>query len=297
MMKKIAFCLLVSLVAGFANVCASVNENGKPFVGNWDFWEGDLFYELELSLYDALPDGSYGRYADHYEDTSMEYRIINVLTIQGNEAEVIVDDYIGNQKASLKYDPVSGNISFKASNMEEPVVFKQKDKYGYVFLYGANKINVRSAPVSGTPLFKANRGQSFRFIDRKQGWFKVSLSANNEKVGYVSPQYAYYLKDNKIPDEAFTKSYSNDFTSIYFEKRDDQILMVKETMRILPDATILPALVESYLGHIEGNAIVFTLGGGFPDDSMDEIEPYVIYYMPESGVFIVEGVNYGEEKY
>lgn len=296
-MKKIVWSILINLIVGFTNVWASANENeSKPFVGKWDFQQNNCYYELELSLYDVLPDGCYGRYKDFYEDTSIEYQIVNVLTIQKNEAEVVIDSYIGKQKASIKYDSASGNISFQAPNMK-PIIFKQQNKYGYVFLSGASKINVRSRPISGTSLLEANRGQSFRFLDREQGWFKVALSDTNKQVGYVSPEYAFYLKNNQIPEEAFTKSYANGPISIMFEKKDNQILMIKETMRPLQNGTFLPAIIESYLGRTEGNEIVFTyFHGGYvetPDSTtMSKITPYIIYYWKESEMFIMEGNNY-----
>lgn len=84
-------------------------------------------------------------------------------------------------------------------------MFKQKDKCNYVFISGGDKINVRSTPVSGSPLMKANRGQSFRFLGKEKGWFKVELSAQDKRIGYISPEYAFYLKDNTIPESAFTK--------------------------------------------------------------------------------------------
>lgn len=292
-MKKIVWGVLISLIAGFMNACSSTDES-KPFVGRWDFWQDNCYYELELSLYDALSDGSYGRYSDYYDDTTVEYRIVNVSAINGNEAEVTVDGFSGEQKAIVKFD--SENISFCVSDME-PVVFKKQDKYGYVLLSGTDKINVLSAPVSGTTLLVADRGQSFRFLDIEQGWFKVELSDKDKQVGYVSPEHAFYLKDNRIPDEALDKSYSNGPVSIMFERKGEQILMVKETMRPTQDGSFLPAIIESYLGNIEGNAIVFTyFQGGYADTpdpaSMSEIEPYVVYYWKESGVFIMEGENY-----
>lgn len=296
-MKKIVWFILIILIVGFTNACTSASENeSKPFVGKWDFEENDCYYELELSLYDTLPDGLYGRYTDFYEDTSMEYQIVDVLTIQKNEAEVVIDSYMGKQKASIIYDSASGNISFQVPDMK-PIIFKKQDKYGYVFLSGVSKIDVLSCPISGTSLLKANRGQSFRFLDREQGWFKVELSTTNKQVGYVSPEYAFYLKNNQIPEEAFTKSYTNGLTSIMFEKKDNQIQMIKETIRPLQNGNFLPAIIESYLGHTEGNEIVFTyFHGGYvenPDSTtMSKITPYIIYYWKESEMFIMEGNNY-----
>lgn len=74
-------------------------------------------------------------------------------------------------------------------------------------------------------------------------------------------------------------------------------MMTKETMRPLPDGSFLPALLESYLGRIEGNAVIFTYcQGGYSDTfdakEMTKIEPYVIYFWKNLSSFIVEGKNF-----
>lgn len=301
-MRKFFVCFsLISLLLGFTNVYASMKvDEPKPFVGKWEFWKDDCSFGLELDLYGSPTDGRYGFYNSFCEDTSMEYRIVGVSSIQSNLAEVVVEGFMGEDKAILEYNPASGNLSFKISNLS-PIVFKQQDKYGFVFINGGDKINVRSTPVSGASLSKANRGQSFRFLGKENGWFKVELSTKDKRIGYISPQYASYLKDNKISEEVFTKDYSRDNVCIMFEKKGTQIVMVKTIMRPQQDGRFLPAIVENYLGEIEGNALVFTyfqsgLSTSFDIKDMSKIEPYVVYYWKESGMFIMDGKNYSADR-
>ncbi|EKC47143.1 hypothetical protein LEA_19527, partial [human gut metagenome] len=54
----------------------------------------------------------------------------------------------------------------------------------------------------------------------------------------------------------------------------------------------------SYAGKIEGNALVFTYFSGMPTQDINEmskVEPYVVYYWKESGMFIMEGENYAAD--
>ena len=53
-----------------------------------------------------------------------------------------------------------------------------------------------------------------------------------------------------------------------------------------------------YAGKIEGNALVFTYFSGMPTQDINEmskVEPYVVYYWKESGMFIMEGENYAAD--
>lgn len=293
--------LLVSVIGMFAcftTVHASTAiDEVKPFVGKWGFWEDPCSFELELDLYGESTEGIYGLYQDFCDDTSMEYRIIEVLSVQGNAAEVMVENGYGKKKVRLSYDAASGRISFIHPDFTSPIVFKRQDKFGFVCISRGDKVNVRATPVSGTPLLKADFASNFKFLGKEKGWFKVQLSATDKRVGYISPEYASYLKDNRIPDEAFEKDYARNGTSIMFIKKGDQIMMTKETMRPLPDGSFLPALLESYLGRIEGNAVIFTYcQGGYTDTfdakEMTKIEPYVIYFWKNLSSFIVEGKNF-----
>lgn len=74
-------------------------------------------------------------------------------------------------------------------------------------------------------------------------------------------------------------------------------MMLKTTMRPLKDGSFLPALVENYLGRKEGNALIFTYfqSGYIMElnvEEMSKIDPYVIYYQKDLGMFIMEGKNY-----
>lgn len=291
---------VLGLFVGLTDVWASAGEDGaRPFVGKWGCWKDGVFRELELDLYGEAADGAYGLYCESGEDAGMECRIAGVLSVGGNVAEVMVDDGTGRQKASLAYDAASGQLSLDVPGRFS-VVFGRQDKYGFVFVNMGDRVNVRSTPVSGTSLLKARRGQSFRFLGKEQGWFKVGLSADGTQAGYISPEYVSYLKENDIPDEAFAGDYVNGQVSLLFERHGGSILMVKTTMRPSPDGSFLPALVQSYLGREEGNAVVFThVREGYPAEpdarAMSRIEPCAVYYWKESGMFILEGENYSNE--
>lgn len=289
--------LLFILWISFVNVQASISgDSVKPFVGKWGYWKGDCYYELELSLYDIPVSGNYGMYSDFCGDTSEEFPVVDVISIQNNVASVIVETYNGKSKALLECDPISKKISLKISGFA-PLVFNHQDKFGFVCIRGGDKVNVRAVPVSGTPLLKADRGQSFKFLGKEQGWFKVELSELDRRVGYISPEYGFYLKENDIPEDALSKSYSNGPVSIEFSKKGNQVMMLKTTMRPLKDGSFLPALVENYLGRKEGNALIFTYfqSGYIMElnvEEMSKIDPYVIYYQKDPGMFIMEGKNY-----
>ena len=297
-MKKLICLSLISLVCGFLSVHASVQaDDTKPFVGKWEYWEGNSQIQLEIDLYNTPTDGSYGAYNVFEGGYGLTYSIVDVYLIDNTKASVAVESSMGKQKAEFKYNPTTKELSFLPPG-SEPVVFKQKDKCGYVFISGGDKINVRSTPVSSSPLMKANRGQSFRFLGKEKGWFKVELSAQDKRIGYISPEYAFYLKDNTIPESAFTKSYANGLISFTLEKKGEQVFMVKTTMYPPQGESIPMSSVESYAGKIEGNALVFTYFCGMPTQDINEmskVEPYVVYYWKESGMFIMEGENYAAD--
>lgn len=297
-MKKLICLSLISLVCGFLSVHASIQaDDTKPFVGKWEYWEGNSQIQLEIDLYNTPTDGSYGAYNVFEGGYGLTYSIVDVYHIDNTEASVAVESSIGKQKAEFKYNPTTKELSFLPPG-SEPVVFKQKDKCNYVFISGGDKINVRSTPVSGSSLMKANRGQSFRFLGKEKGWFKVELSAQDKRIGYISPKYAFYLKDNTIPEHAFSKSYANALTSFTLEKKGEQVFMVKTTMYPPQGESIPMSSVESYAGKIEGNALVFTYFSGMPTQDINEmskVEPYVVYYWKESGMFIMEGENYAAD--
>ena len=252
---------------------------------------------LEIDLYSTPTDGSYGVYNVFEGGSGLTYSIVEIYLIDETGASVAVEGGMGKQKAELKYNPATHEVTFLPPG-SDPVAFKQKDKCNYVFISGGDKINVRSTPVSGAPLMKADRGQSFRVLGKEKGWFKVELSAKDKRVGYVSPEYAFYLKDNTIPQEAFTKEYGRDLTSFTLEKKGNQVFMEKIT-RYPPQGESIPtATVEYYAGEIEGNAVVFTRFSGMPAQDINEmgqIKPYVIYYWKEAGMFIMEGENYAAD--
>lgn len=299
-MRKILSISLLSLILGFTTVYASTEGNDtKPLVGKWELWQGDDFYELEMDLYSTPPaDGSYGYFSDRFEDTNWSFYIEDVAFLQENKVELIDKE---KGKATLNYNPVSKQMTLILGN-SKPIIFKQKDKYGYVITTMADKINVRSTPVSGTPIIKASRGQSFKFLGKKNGWFKVELSPTDKRIGYISPDYALYLKDNKIPDEALTKSYSNGDEGIWFQVKGDQVFMTEEITRNNPDGTSFLPIISTYIGKIVGNALVFTYSGGMLTDfsdinEMNKIDPYVLYYYNDADIFVKDGKNFSPDNY
>lgn len=297
-MRKIIYLSLISLVCSFLSIQAvAQSDSTKPFVGKWEYWEDNSQIQLEIDLYDAPDDGSYGGYNVSEGGYGLTYIIKKIYYINHTEASVAVEGGMGKQKAELKYNPATREVTFLPPG-SDPVVFKQKDKCNYVFISGGDKINVRSTPVSGAPLMKADRGQSFRVLGKEKGWFKVELSAKDKRVGYISPEYAFYLKDNTIPQEAFTKEYGRDLTSFTLEKKGNQVFMEKITMYPPQGESIPTPTVEYYAGEIEGNAVAFTRFSGMPTEDinkMGEIKPFVIYYWKDARTFIMEGKNYAAD--
>lgn len=297
-MRKIICLSMISIACSFLSIkIAAQSDNTKPFVGRWEYWEGDSQIQLDLDLYSVSDDSSYGDYSVSEGGYGLSYTIVEVCLIDDKRASVAVEGSMGKQKAEFKYNPVTREMTFLPPG-SDPVVFKQKDKCNYVFISGGDKINVRSTPVSGTPLIKADRGQSFRVLGKEKGWFKVQLSSKDKRVGYISPKYAFYLKDNTIPQDAFTKTYNRDLTSFSLEKKDNQVFMEKITMYPPQGERIPTPTVEYYAGEIEGNAVVFTRFSGMPTEDinkMGEIKPFVIYYWKDARTFIMEGKNYAAD--
>lgn len=280
-MRKLICLSLISLVCGFLSVQAATQSNNtKPFTGKWEYWKDNCQIQLDIDLYSTPTDGSYGGYSVSEGGYELAYTIVEVYLINDTRASVTVEGSMGKQKAEFKYNSATREVTFLPPG-SDPVVFKQKDKCNYVFINGGDKINVRSTPGSGAPLMKADRGRSFRVLGKEKGWFKVELSAKDKRVGYISPEYAFYLKDNTIPQEAFTKEYDRDLTSFTLERKGNQVFMEKTTMYPPQGESIPTPTVEYYAGEIEGNAVVFTRFSGMPTQDisqMGSIKPYVIYY-------------------
>ena len=170
MRKWICFSL-ISLVCGFLSAhAATQSDNTKPFVGKWEYWEDNCQIQLEIDLYSTPTDGSYGVYNVFEGGSGLTYSIVEIYLIDETGASVAVEGGMGKQKAELKYNPATHEVTFLPPG-SDPVAFKQKDKCNYVFISGGDKINVRSTPVSGAPLMKADRGQSFRVLGKEKGWF------------------------------------------------------------------------------------------------------------------------------
>lgn len=267
----------------------------KPFVGRWGFWEQNCYYEFEIDLYQASSDGTYGYYNDTCDDTSLTYRITDIVSIQNNIAEIMMKGDWQNkkEKARLKYDHITGNLTLEHPDFSMPFIVKPQDKYGYVINIG-NNTNVRTSPISGAPILKAARGRSFKFLGKEKGWFKIEISDTNKQTGYISPQYARYLKDNNIPDNVFGKSYQNDNIMFELQKEGKQIKMYEETTFPRADGTFSPASYITYIGKINGNAIIFEYSYNeiFNNTEIEKIKPYIIYYDKESDMFIINGENF-----
>lgn len=297
-MKKWMNFSLVCLLLCLAYACARTqSDSAKPFVGKWEYWEDNSWLMLDIDLYSTPDDGSYGVCDISEDGYNLTYVIVEVSLISETRASVVVDKFDEKQKAELIYNPATQEMTFLPSG-SDPIVFRPKDRFNYVITSGDDKINVHSTPVSGAPLMKADRGQSFRVLGKEKGWFKVELSAKDKRVGYISPEYAFYLKDNTIPQEAFTKEYGRDLTSFTLEKKGNQVFMEMITMYPPQGESIPTPTVEYYAGEIEGNAVVFTRFSGMPTEDINKmgvIKPFVIYYWKDARTFIMEGKNYAAE--
>ena len=125
-MKKLICLSLISLVCGFLSVHASIQaDDTKPFVGKWEYWEGNSQIQLEIDLYNTPTDGSYGAYNVFEGGYGLTYSIVDVYHIDNTEASVAVESSMGKQKAEFKYNPTTKELSFLPPG-SEPVVFKQK---------------------------------------------------------------------------------------------------------------------------------------------------------------------------
>ena len=78
-MKKLICLSLISLVCGFLSVHASIQaDDTKPFVGKWEYWEGNSQIQLEIDLYNTPTDGSYGAYNVFEGGYGLTYSIVAV---------------------------------------------------------------------------------------------------------------------------------------------------------------------------------------------------------------------------
>lgn len=89
---------MISLVCGFLSVHASIQaDDTKPFVGKWEYWEGNSQIQLEIDLYNTPTDGSYGAYNVFEGGYGLTYSIVDVYHIDNTEASVAVESSMGNK--------------------------------------------------------------------------------------------------------------------------------------------------------------------------------------------------------
>lgn len=109
-MKKLICLSLISLVCGFLSVHASIQaDDTKPFVGKWEYWEGNSQIQLEIDLYNTPTDGSYGAYNVFEGGYGLTYSIVDVYHIDNTEASVAVESSMGNKKRSSSTIPPRRN--------------------------------------------------------------------------------------------------------------------------------------------------------------------------------------------
>jgi hypothetical protein len=305
-MKKIFLVIsLIWLFCGISGTIASAmgkDAGERPFVGMWHQLNEKGIFTLDLDLYRSKGAGGYGFYQTSEYDgewLSKDFfgSIDEVSLIEDNSAEVIIKSGDLKQKAHIGYNSVSCQLTFRV-NDSDAIIFSKEDRCEFVHILDGKNINVRSAPVSGTPLMKANRGQNFRFLGIEDGWYKVQLSPIDKRIGYIHSDYVEYMGDNTIPDDVFDKSYSGDMTNISLQKNGrDVVLHLSEMFLPRPDGSIIPSYNVTYAGYIDGNTLVVTHQvNGYennPDrDKMDKIKPFVVYYDWKLDMFLMNDKEY-----
>lgn len=305
-MKKIFLVIsLIWLFCGISGTIASAmgkDAGERPFVGMWHQLNEKGIFTLDLNLYRSKGAGGYGFYQTFEYDGEWLSEgffgsIDEVSLIEDNSAEVIIKSGDLKHKAHIGYNSVSCQLTFRV-NDSDTIIFSKEDRCEFVHIHDGKNINVRSAPVSGTPLMKANRGQSFRFLGIEDGWYKVQLSPIDKRIGYIHSDYVEYMGDNTIPDAVFYKDYLGDMTNISLQKNGkDVVLHLSEMFPPRPDGSIIPSYNVTYAGYIDGNTLVVTHQvHGYennPDpDKMDKIKPFVVYYDWELDMFLMNDKEY-----
>lgn len=305
-MKKIFLVIsLIWLFCGISGTIASAmgkDAGERPFVGRWHQLNEKGIFTLDLNLYRSKGAGGYGFYQTSEYDGEWLSKgffgsIDEVSLIEDNSAEVIIKSGDLKHKAHIGYNSVSCQLTFRV-NDSDTIIFSKEDRCEFVRIHDGKNINVRSAPVSGTPLMKANRGQNFRFLGIEDGWYKVQLSPIDKRIGYIHSDYVEYMGDNTIPDDVFDKDYLGDMTNISLQKNGkDVVLHLSEMFPPRPDGSIIPSYNVTYAGYIDGNTLVVTHQvHGYennPDpDKMDEIKPFVVYYDWELDMFLMNDKEY-----
>lgn len=305
-MKKIFLVIsLIWLFCGISGTIASAmgkDAGERPFVGRWHQLNEKGIFTLDLNLYRSKGAGGYGFYqTSEYDGEWLSDgffgSIDEVSLIEDNSAEVIIKSGDLKHKAHIGYNSVSCQLTFRV-NDSDTIIFSKEDRCEFVHIHDGKNINVRSAPVSGTPLMKANRGQNFRFLGIEDGWYKVQLSPIDKRIGYIHSDYVEYMGDNTIPDDVFDKDYLGDMTTISLQKNGkDVVLYLSEMFPPRPDGSIILSYNVTYAGYIDGSTLVVTHQvHGYennPDpDKMDEIKPFVVYYDWELDMFLMNGKEY-----
>lgn len=305
-MKKIFLVIsLIWLFCGISGTIASAmgkDAGERPFVGRWHQLNEKGIFILDLNLYRSKGAGGYGFYQTSEYDgewLSKDFfgSIDEVSLIEDNSAEVIIKSGDLKHKAHIGYNSVSCQLTFRV-NDSDTIIFSKEDRCEFVRIHDGKNINVRSAPVSGTPLMKANRGQNFRFLGIEDGWYKVQLSPIDKRIGYIHSDYVGYMGDNTIPDDVFDKDYLGDMTNISLQKNGkDVVLHLSAIFPPRPDGSIIPSYSVTYAGYIDGNTLVVTHQvDGYennPDpDKMDKIKPFVVYYDWKRDMFLMNDKEY-----
>ncbi len=282
----------------------------NPFRGVWINNTAEQYEQLKMNLYDKsikLSDEagqSYG-YLQVENDFVSDYWIItDVTAIQGNKAQVKYYSLrygMPEQKESMTvtYNAADGSIAFG-----EGYTFAPSSACKFVEIIKSD-VNIRTAPVTGAPVMKAQAGMTFAYAGLDKGWYKVSLAGGT--TGYVSGELANPLSGeaSRIPDEAFGRSgqYVSDdnstLHSVDFMRKGDVVYMsVAHSHVNVNTGSMRYYGTTIYKGKVDGCRLVFTkkldgfnvvLDSGVDEGSMTDIKPYTVYYSPTNADFVVDG--------
>lgn len=172
---------------------SAMAQANRPFCGAWTDESPDGYYHIVMDLYGKnlkQPDGKGACYgylqmendfvADYWIITGVESMSSNACKVKYYSLRYGMPGEI--ETADVVYDPSSRSVSFG-----EGYKFTAAQACKHVKILKSN-VNVRTAPVSGAPIMKAQQGKTFALDGIVDGWYKVRL--DDGRTGYVACQMA-----------------------------------------------------------------------------------------------------------
>ena len=194
MKRQITLTLLALM---FVSCLSAMAQANRPFCGAWTDESPDGYYHLVMDLYGKnlkLPDGigsCYG-YLQMENDFVGDYWIITgVEGMSGNACKVKYYSLRYGAPGEIETADVAWNPSDRSIRFGEGYTFPAAHACKHVRISKSN-VNIRTAPVSGAPIMKAQQGKTFALDGIVDGWYKVRL--DDGRTGYVACQMAEAVK-------------------------------------------------------------------------------------------------------